>query len=287
MTETTLYEKLLGIERPWRVRDVRLALEQGDVKVGVEFAGETLVCPACGAACPGYDRRRREWRHLDTMQYRTLVRADVPRVRCAEHGVQQVRVPWAEAQSRFTALFEAMVIDWLRVASFAAVARQCRLSWDQVAGIQERAVRRGLSRRAVAAAPVVGVDETSFQRRHEYVTVVNDLTTSGPRVLYVADGRSRAALDGYFEAVGEAGCRRTQMVAVDMWPAYIGSVREHTEALTAFDRSHVAQHLHGVALSPLFPVGSTGICAGTRPVRVGSSPLAVGGTRRTRCVRAR
>ena len=206
MTETTLYERLLGIERPWRVHDVRLALEQGDVEVGVEFVGETLVCPACGAACPGYDRRPRTWRHLDTMQYRTLVRAEVPRLRCAEHGVQQVPVPWADAQARFTALFEAMVIDWLKVASFAAVARQCRLSWDQVAGIQARAVRRGLSRRAVAAAPLVGVDETSFQRRHEYVTVVNDLTASQPRVLYVADGRDRAALDGYFDAVGEAGC---------------------------------------------------------------------------------
>ena len=42
-------------------------------------------------------------------------------------------------------------------------------------------------------------------------------------MLYVADGRTRAALDGYFEAVGEAGCGRIQMVAMDMWPAYIGS----------------------------------------------------------------
>jgi len=243
MTETTLYERLLGIERPWQVCDVRLALEQGDVEVGVEFVGETLVCPACGAACPGYDRRRRTWRHLDTMQYRTLVWAEVPRVRCAEHGVQQVGVPWADPRSRFTALFEAMVIDWLAVASFEAVARQCRLSWDQVSGIQARAVRRGLSRRAVAASPVVGVDETSFQRRHEYVTVVNDLTASEPRVLYVADGRDRAAIDGYFEAVGEAGCALIEMVAMDMWQAYIGSVQEHTEALIAFDKFHVAQHL--------------------------------------------
>ena len=192
MRETTFYERLLGIERPWRVHDVRLALEQGDVEVGVEFVGETLVYPTCGAACPGYDRWPRTWRHLDTMQYRTLVRAEVPRVRCSEHGVQQVPVPWADAQARFTALFEAMVIDWLKVASFAAVARQCRLSWDQVAGIQARAVRRGRSRRAVAAAPLVGVDETSFQRRHEYVTVVNDLTALEPRVLYVADRRDRA-----------------------------------------------------------------------------------------------
>ena len=153
--------------------------------------------------CARYDRRRRTWRHLDTMQYRTLVWAEVPRVRCAEHGVQQVRVPWADARSRFTALFEAMVIDWLAVASFEAVARQCRLSWDQVSGM--------------AASPVVGVDETSFQRRHEYVTVVNDLTASEPRVLYVADGRDRAAIDGYFEAVGEEGCTLIEMVAMDMW----------------------------------------------------------------------
>ena len=216
MTETTLYERLLGIERPWRVHGVRLALEEGDVEVGVEFVGERLLCPACGAACPGYDRRPRLWRHLDTMQYRTLVRAEVPRVRCREHGVQQVPVPWADAQSRFTALFEVMVIEWLKVASIAAVARRCRLSWDQVAGIQERAVTRGLSRRAVSAAALVGVDETSFQRRHEYVTVVNDLTQSEPRVLYVADGRDGAALDGYVDAVGEAGCEHIEMVAMDM-----------------------------------------------------------------------
>ncbi|MCY4661538.1 MAG: hypothetical protein OXF93_17280 [Acidobacteria bacterium] len=53
MTETTLYERLLGIERPWRVRDVRLALEQGDVEVGVEFAGETLVCPPAAPRARG------------------------------------------------------------------------------------------------------------------------------------------------------------------------------------------------------------------------------------------
>lgn len=92
------------------------------------------------------------------MQYRMLVWAEVPRVCCAEHGVQQVPVPWADPRARFTALFEAIVIDWLAVASFEAVALQWRLSWDQVSGIQERAVRRGLSRRVVAASPVVGVD---------------------------------------------------------------------------------------------------------------------------------
>jgi len=41
----------------------------------------------------------------------------VPRVSCEEHGVVQVSVPWAEGGSRFTALFESLVIDWLKEAS--------------------------------------------------------------------------------------------------------------------------------------------------------------------------
>ena len=42
--------------------------------------------------------------------------------------------------------------------------------------------------------------------------MVNDLTASEPRVLYVADGRNRAAIDGYFQAVGEEGC-----ALITMW----------------------------------------------------------------------
>jgi transposase len=64
---------------------------------------------------------------LDTCQYRTIVVTDVPRVQCAEHGVRQIAVPWAESGSRFTVLFEALVIDWLRETSVAAVARQLHL----------------------------------------------------------------------------------------------------------------------------------------------------------------
>jgi hypothetical protein len=40
------------------------------------------------------------------------------------------------------------------------------------------------------------VDETSFQKRHEYVTVVSDLKNG--RVLYVADDRNRESLDGFW-----------------------------------------------------------------------------------------
>lgn len=38
----------------------------------------------------------------------------------------------------------------------------------------QRAVRRGLARRKLQGIRHVGVDETAFQCRHEYVTIVSN-----------------------------------------------------------------------------------------------------------------
>ena len=71
-------------------------------------------------------------------------------------------------------MFEALVIDWLKEATTSAVAQQMRLSWNAIDGIQQRAVARGLARRVHDDPKRLAVDETSFQKRHEYVTVVTD-----------------------------------------------------------------------------------------------------------------
>ena len=61
--------------------------------------------------------------------------------------MKQLPVAWAEANGRFTALFEALVISWLKEASISGVAELLHLSWTEAAGIQQRAVNRGLKRR--------------------------------------------------------------------------------------------------------------------------------------------
>ena len=107
--------------------------------------GESYRCPACGRAASRHDSRRRRWRDLPTCQYRTILTAEVPRVRCSEHGVRTIGVPWSDPGSRFTALFEALVIDCLGAASILSVARLLDLSWNRVSGVMERAVKRGWS----------------------------------------------------------------------------------------------------------------------------------------------
>jgi len=178
------------------------------------------------------------------MQYRTFVIAEIPRVRCKEHGIRQVRVPWSDPGSRFTALFEALVIDWLMEANVLAIARRLKLSWDQVAGIQKRAVTRGLARRELKPPTQIGVDETSFQKRYEYVTVVHDIEEEV--VVHVADGHKQEVLEAYFEGLGPKGCAKLEQVAMDMWAPYIAATRAKVpdaDTKIVFDKFHIAKHL--------------------------------------------
>jgi transposase len=245
MRDNDLYATILGIRAPWSVSEVRLDRSEKTVEVHVALDPEAPVrCPACSAKARHYDTRTRRWRHLDTCQYRTLIVADIPRVECRVHGVHQLFVPWAEPGSRFTALFEGLVIDWLKEATISAVARLMRLSWDQVDGIMERAVARGMARRENLTITAVGVDETSFARRHEYVTVVNDLKEH--RVVHVADGRGRESLEGFYGQLAPHQLREIEVVAMDMWEPFISATRRFVpkaDRKIAFDKFHVAQHL--------------------------------------------
>ena len=246
MQDRELYRRILGIEAPWYVDSVDLKLEQGEVHVHlVHHDMIDWPCPECGAACKLYDHQsERQWRHLDTCQYQTILHAEPPRSECGQHGIRVVKLPWAEPSSRFTALFEALAIEWLKEASQKAVAGQLGLSWDEIHGIMERAVQRGLQRREAETVRQIGVDEKAFRKGQSYLTLVNDLVRG--RVLYVAEERRQSSLDGFWGTLTAEQIAGIEAVAMDMWDPYVASVREHVpgaDGKIVFDKFHIAQHL--------------------------------------------
>ena len=246
MQDHELYRRILGIEAPWQVERVELQLQQGEVHVYLAHQNKPeWACAECGALGPLYDHQpEREWRHLDTCQYRTILHAAPPRTQCPKHGVRVVKLPWAEPGSRFTELFEALAIAWLKHASQKAVAEQLQLSWDEVHGIMERAVKRGLARRQAQEIPQLGVDEKAFRKGHKYLTLVNDLKRN--RVLYVAENREQGSLDGFWSTITAEQRASIEAVALDMWDPYLASLRDHlpeAEKKIVFDKFHIAKHL--------------------------------------------
>lgn len=246
MQDRDLYTAILGIQTPWSVERVDLKLAQGEVHVYLKpGSGLQWPCPECGQACPLYDHQpERCWRHLDTCQFQTILHAEPPRSNCDEHGARAVKLPWAEPNSRFTALFEGIAITWLKVASQKAVADQLGLSWDEVHAIQQRAVARGLARRKAEMVEHLGVDEKSFTRGHQYFTLVNDL--DGGRVLFVVENRSEESLDTFWSGLSEEQLQHVRAVAMDMWDPYVHSTRRHlpeADSKIVFDKFHIAKHL--------------------------------------------
>lgn len=246
MDDRKLYETILGLEEPWRVVEVKIESGLEEVWIYLDVSSEAqLSCPTCGKPARRYDRtEERAWRHLDTCQYETIIKARVPRVECLEHGVLQVQVPWAERMSRFTALFEALAIRLLRETTVLGLARLMKLTWHEAAGIQRRAVERGLARRVDEPIRALGIDEKSFQRRHEYVTLAVDLERD--RVWWVGDHRSRETLDRFYTEAMANHLEEIEEVVMDMWSPYIRSTRENVpngERKIVFDKFHVVGHL--------------------------------------------
>lgn len=225
-----MYERLLGLESPWRVQDVELRLVEGEVVVQVGADRQIWVCPDCGRRMHVHDYSTRRWRHLDTCQFKTIIEARVPRVKCAEHGTATVQVPWADKHSRFTALFERLAIDMLHDCSIKAASKYLRLSWDETDHIKAKAVERGLRRKGVAEATAICLDEKSVGRGHDYVTVVAKLTGKRAIVDYIGDGREEASLEEFWAAHDEEALKKILCASMDMWKPYMNAVEANLPA---------------------------------------------------------
>ena len=223
--------------------ELKLPEKKVEIELGWQW-GAAAKCPECGRECSIHDcAPERTWRHLDTMQFTTLIRARTPRADCPEHGVKTLQVPWATPQGRFTVLFERFAVEVLLAS--ATVSQGCELlglSWDTAQEIMRRAVERGLERRQLEALKHLGMDEKSFRRGQSYVTLLTDLDQS--RVLDVVEERTTEAADQLWETLSPEQKQTVEAVAVDMWEPFIQTIRKQVpDADIVHDKFHVSKYL--------------------------------------------
>jgi transposase len=244
-TESTLklYEDIIGVHAPWIITAVNKDEYSRKITVRIEYDQEKIIgCPICAQSTKRYDHRTRVLRYLDTCQYETFLEVMVPRIKCKKDGVQQIEIPFAEKHSRFTSRFESAIIVWLQDSPTSTVARNFKLSWDEVDGIMQRAVQRGLTRQKKRVVRNIGVDETAYQKRHEYVTVILDKDRDC--VIDVLDDRKAETLERWLKTQENVDISRIKSISMDMWDPYIKAFKEAipgAQELIAFDRFHVSK----------------------------------------------
>lgn len=241
MRATTLLNQLLGIKS---TRVVGIEFDEYGLIADVEPTTRVPRCGGCGGRVTRVkDRRRRKWRHLDLAGMHCSLRSVLRRVSCPRCGVIAEMVPWAEHGSWFTRPFEDMVAYLAQQASKTVVAETMRIAWETVGTIAARVVERRLSVDRLDELTHIGVDELSYRKHHEYVTVVVDHKKG--RVVWAAPGKSADTLRLFFSELGEARSAKLEAVTVDMSQAYITAVTEASpQAKLIFDRFHVQRMAH-------------------------------------------
>jgi transposase len=246
MRDSALFVRLLALEYPWRVQRVSLDPQQPQLDLWLAHRRTaTFTCPEWGARSPLSDHLPdRKWRHLDHGECLTWLHARPPRVACREHGIRQIRIPWALPGCRWTIPFERHAIDVLLQADVLGSAGLLRLRWDEAWNVMERAVARGQQAKKRRVIAQLGVDEKAVAKGHRYVTLVCDLDQS--TVEYIANDRKKASLDASSASLSQDQLAGIAAVAMDMWDPFIASTVEHVpdgRSKIVYDRFPVMKHM--------------------------------------------
>ena len=248
MHDLGLFSAALGLGEPWEVVGVQFDAERRRLDLRVDFRkGARFPCPECGAAgCKVHDTESHAWRHLNFFQHEAYLTARVPRVECGEHGVKQVQVPWARGRSDFTLLFEALVMALAREMPVKAIGGLVSEHDTKIWRIVHHYVDLAVEAQDLSGIGRLGIDDTSFRRGQDYVSVFCDLDPGERRAVFVAEGRDQQTVEQFAGFLADHGGDPEQITEVcqDMSAAYLAGVREHlAKAQVTFDRYHVKQKL--------------------------------------------
>lgn len=240
MRITTLLSELLGLEYT-RVRGCCFGTDGLIVEVAPSW--RAARCSGCGRNRPGYDRRRRYWRHLDLAGMTFRLEYEVRRVNCPTCGIVVEYLPWAEVGSWFTRAFEEQVGYLAQRCDKTTVSKLTRVTWSTVGDIIARVVDRHQRGGLLDGLTHIGVDELSYRRHHQYVTVVVDHVQG--RIVWAKEGKNAATLKAFFAELGPERLAKLEAVTIDMSGAYIKAVTEASpQAQIIFDRFHVQRLAH-------------------------------------------
>lgn len=248
MNTTDIFAAALNLPKPWSIAKVEFKPDSaGAMELHIEISfpkGSKFSCPECEVETTAYDTKPRSWRHLNFFQYKTYIHADLPRVKCGEHGVKTISVPWAREGSGFTLLFEGWVVELAKHLPVATIADMVNEHDTRLWRFIKHYVDEARSREDYSNVTAIGIDETS-KKGHKYVTVVVDLNQR--KVIYVTNGKDSTTVDNFAEdfAAHKGDAEAIKIVTCDMSLGFKKGINEHfTNSSTVIDKFHVIKHIN-------------------------------------------
>jgi len=202
---------------------------------------EPDVSPRCGC-CSRFthrihDTHCRRIRERDLFDYRVWLNVPVRRVICPRCGVRNEQIDWLDGRRHMTVALRRYVEALVRILPIKHVSDLLGLHWHTVKQIDKQRLQREVAEPDRSRLRYLLMDEFALHKGHRYATVVSCAETQ--QVIWIGEGRSRAAIRPFFTWLGEA-CTRIEAVGMDMNTAFDLEVQQHCpRAAVVYNLFHV------------------------------------------------
>src|SRR5215467_11106254 len=123
------------------------------------------------------------------------------------------------------------------------IAKELRLDWHTVKELDKQYMRAQLAKAGTPGPTVIGIDEISVRKGHDYRIVVSDLVRQRP-IWFGGSDRSEASMAQCYQWLGEKKCERIRLAVMDMWKPFRNATNAHApQAAILFDKFHIIRHL--------------------------------------------
>jgi transposase len=130
-----------------------------------------------------------------------------------------------------------------RSGTIKDVAAELHLDWHTVKRLEKQYMAEQLKRTGTPRPHIIGIDEISVRKGHDYRIVVSDLQKHRP-IWFGGVDRSEASMDEFYGFLGKSKAGKLRLAVMDMWKAFRNSTNRHApQAAILFDKFHVLRHL--------------------------------------------
>jgi hypothetical protein len=130
-----------------------------------------------------------------------------------------------------------------RASTIKDVAKELNLDWHTVKEFDKHYMHEQLRRVGTPGPKIIGIDELSIKKRHQYRIVVSDLIRERP-LRFGGTDRSEVSMDEFYRFLGEKPAKRIRLAVMGMWRPFRNSTeRNAPQAAILFDKFHIIKHL--------------------------------------------
>jgi len=157
--------------------------------------------------------------------------------------VRQETVTFLASNPFYTKRFAFHIGKRCRTSSISDVAKEFHLDWKTVKDLEIAYMRELLARAPKIRPKIIGIDEVSVRKGHQYRIIVSDLEIPRP-IWFGGIDRSERSLHMFYDALGRVKSGKIRLAVMDMWPPFETVTQERApEAAILYDKFHVMRHL--------------------------------------------